>query len=348
MKLSLILALLIFTINCRAASSENESFNDKSKIEPPKKLDIFEPNIISNFDFWNFTPSFSKNMQTLVFVRWQNPDLSVNQTTIQKLFISRKTNGKWGEPVEIAETSEHRVDWCHFSPDGKYFLVSYAKPHSKQYNFPAEKDFNDFDIWIAPTNENGDIDWHNFKPITSGNINRVKTPENKLIGYVHNETAPRMDLQGNLYFWTERLDDGGGERDIYFAAVKSLEKLEWNQAKILPSPINSPFRESGVVVSKDGSWIIFTSAKPGGFGGEDLYLSKKLNEEKWSEPVNLGKEINSEKDEIVPELSPDNKALFFSSNRLVKYQKQLNDRDGGKNTWSIYWISLEALDKLIR
>ena len=313
----------------------------------PKSLEIFEPNVISNLNRWTFTPSFSKDMQTLCFVGWQNPDLSRNQTTIQKLYKSRKIDGKWTEPFEVKETAGYRVDWCHFSPDGRFFLVSSTKPHEKHFNFPDPKDFADFDIWAAPTNEKGKIDWKNFKPIDNGDINRAKTPENKLLGYVHNETAPRMDIKGNLYFWTERLDDGGGQRDIYFASIKNLEKLQWNKAEILPAPINSAFRESGVAVSKNGDWIIFASARPNGFGGEDLYFSKKLTDEKWSEPINLGKEINSEKDEIVPEISPDGKALFFSSNRPVKNQKAISDQAGNSEIWAIYHISIESLNLAI-
>jgi len=343
MKLFLFFVMLIFISNCQVASSENTTINDETGLNPPKTLEIFEPNAGSDFKRWTFTPSFSKDLQTLCVVSWENPDLSIKQTTMQKLYQSRKVDDKWSVPVEVKETSGHRVDWCHYSPDGKFFLLSYTKPHSKQYNFPNAKDFVDFDIWIAPTNEKGEIDWKNFKPIDSGDINRTKTPENKSRGYVHNETAPRMDLQGNLYFWTERLDDGGGQRDIYFASVKSLEKLEWNKAEILPAPINTPFRESGVAVSKDGKWIIFASARPGGFGGEDLYFSRKIGENKWSEPINLGKEINSANDDIVPELSPDGKALFFSSNRPIKNRNPLTDETGGQTSWAVYWISLESL-----
>jgi hypothetical protein len=279
-----------------------------------------------------------------MFVGWENPDLSRNQSSIQKLYQSKKLNGKWSEPVEIKETANYRVDWVHFSPDGKYFLVSYTKPHKGHYKFPQEKGFDDFDIWVAPANESGEIDWKNFKPIAGADINRAKTPENRSIGYVHNETAPRMDLEGNLYFWTERLDDGGGRRDIYFAAIKDLEEGEWNTAKLMPAPINSAYKESGAVISLDGKWMIFSSERPGGNGGEDLYFSRKLGGEKWSEPINLGEKINSSEDEGSPQFSPDGKALFFASNRPVKDQTPVKDRVGGERIYAIYWISVESLN----
>jgi Tol biopolymer transport system component len=342
MKIILLTVILLVT-NCQTANTQNNSVEKTGELNSPKTLEIFEPNVISNFNRWTFTPTFSKNMQTLVFVGWENPDLSVNQTTIQKLYKSKKVNGKWTEPIEIKETKDFRVDLAHFSPDGKWFLVSYTKPHAGHYKFPQEKGFDDFDIWIAPANEKGEIDWENFKPIKGADINRAKTPENRSIGYVHNETGPRMDLQGNLYFWTERLDDSGGRRDIYMASVNDLEKGEWETAKFLPSPINSAYKESGGVTSLDGKWMIFASERPGGSGGEDLYFSKRLDEEKWSEPINLGEKINSSGDEGSPQFSPDGKALFFSSNRLVKNQKAMSDNAGNSSIWVIYWISTESL-----
>lgn len=326
---------------CETANTQPRSDNADGS-NPPKTLEIFEPNSTSEFKRWTFTPSFSKDMKTLCVVSWENPDLTVKQSTMQKLYQSRMVDGRWSVPVEVKETSGHRVDWCHYSPDGRFFLLSYTKPHSKQYDYPNEKDFVDFDIWIAPTNEKGDIDWKNFKPIDGGDINRAKTPANRNRGYVHNETAPRMDLAGNLYFWTERLDDGGGQRDIYYASVKSLENLEWNTAEILPAPINTEYRESGVAVSKEGDWIIFASARPGGFGGEDLYFSRRIGGNGWSEPKNLGREINSPNDDVVPELSPDNRTLYFSSNRPKPNEKQTFDPDGNSDTWAVYRIAVES------
>ena len=57
--------------------------------------------------------------------------------------------------------------------------------------------------------------------------------------------------------------------------------------------------------------------------------------------------IYSGKDEIVPEISPDGKALFFSSNRPVKNQKAISDQAGTSEIWAIYYISIESLNMAI-
>jgi len=64
-------------------------------------------------------------------------------------------------------------------------------------------------------------------------------------------------------------------------------------------------------LSADGKMLYFTSDMPGGFGGKDLYVSKKEGAG-WGSPRNLGKEINTVGDEVFPYLRDDG-ILFFSS-----------------------------------
>ena len=49
-------------------------------------------------------------------------------------------------------------------------------------------------------------------------------------------------------------------------------------------------------------------------GAYDLYVSFRINDSTWSQPMNLGKELNTKGDEISPFLSPDNRTLYFSTN----------------------------------
>jgi outer membrane protein OmpA-like peptidoglycan-associated protein len=64
--------------------------------------------------------------------------------------------------------------------------------------------------------------------------------------------------------------------------------------------------------SADGKRLYFSSNRPGGYGGMDLYVCMKIND-KWSEPVNLGPKINTTSDEIYPFIHSDG-TIYFSSN----------------------------------
>jgi hypothetical protein len=66
-------------------------------------------------------------------------------------------------------------------------------------------------------------------------------------------------------------------------------------------------------LSKDGKRLYFSSDMPGGFGGMDLYMIRKMNDTLWTPPINLGARVNTAKNEVFPSIS-DNNLLYFASN----------------------------------
>jgi tetratricopeptide (TPR) repeat protein len=81
----------------------------------------------------------------------------------------------------------------------------------------------------------------------------------------------------------------------------------------LPKVINSKNQEIAASISKFGDVIYFASDREGGFGGVDIYLSRVLPNGKWGPPQNLGPNINTKYDEDFPNITSDNKTLYFSS-----------------------------------
>lgn len=88
----------------------------------------------------------------------------------------------------------------------------------------------------------------------------------------------------------------------------------WSEPAPLNERINSPAHEPSATVSPDGQEIYFTSDRPGGHGGRDLYRIKRLPNGEWSQPLNLGASVNTPYDEDAPFLHSDGTTLFFSSN----------------------------------
>lgn len=70
---------------------------------------------------------------------------------------------------------------------------------------------------------------------------------------------------------------------------------------------------SGVTISANHKEIFFSSNKPGGTGGFDLYHSYLVDEFNWAKPKSLGTKINTKFNETYPYLLPDQKTLYFSS-----------------------------------
>ncbi|WP_424961955.1 OmpA family protein [Ekhidna sp.] len=87
----------------------------------------------------------------------------------------------------------------------------------------------------------------------------------------------------------------------------------WTQPKNLGKPVNSLYWESQPSLSADGKTLYFASNRRGGFGGRDIWVTK-YEKDQWSVPENLGKTINTRKDETTPFIHPNGVSLYFSGN----------------------------------
>lgn len=102
-----------------------------------------------------------------------------------------------------------------------------------------------------------------------------------------------------------------GEGNLY--AIDKSGK-EWSQPVTLGNKINSGSLETTASITPDSKTLYFSSSRPGGYGGLDIYKSIKNEEGAWGSPVNLGPEVNTKYDEDAPFIHPDQWTLFFTSN----------------------------------
>ena len=134
------------------------------------------------------------------------------------------------------------------------------------------------------------------------------------------EYFPSLTIDGRKLIFTKRIN---GNEDFY---ESDLINNTWGKAFPLPGNINSAtFNEGAQNISQDGKLLVFTGCNfPEGLGSCDLYISY-LTKNGWSEPQNLGPNVNSEFWESSPSLSPDKRDLYFSSNVPGGF--------GGKDIW---------------
>lgn len=115
-----------------------------------------------------------------------------------------------------------------------------------------------------------------------------------------------------------------GERLLVYRTSKDLKSgdiyesnyinQKWITPVMLGQIVNTPeYLETSACYSPDGNTIFFSSNRPGGFGGKDLYSVKKLPNGNWGAPFNLGSTINTEYNEDAPFVHPAGGILFFSS-----------------------------------
>lgn len=102
-----------------------------------------------------------------------------------------------------------------------------------------------------------------------------------------------------------------GKGDLF---VSELKGKVWSHPKSLGPNINgAETNESGCSITPDGKILFFSSDKPGGEGGLDIWMSKKNSSGEWEVAVNLGPKINTSYDEESPFIHIDAKTLYFSS-----------------------------------
>ncbi|HUS86853.1 MAG TPA: OmpA family protein [Bacteroidales bacterium] len=151
-----------------------------------------------------------------------------------------------------------------------------------------------------------------YYSVRSDSVWRMAKSIGDPLNTVHNEGAQTLSAGGQyMYFTACNRIDGKGGCDIYYSTKTSRG---WKPGLNLGNPINTQYWESQPSVSSDGLKLYFVSNRPGGFGGMDLWVSSLKKDGGWSEPENLGIEINTPGDEMSPFIHFDGKTIYFSSN----------------------------------
>jgi len=127
-----------------------------------------------------------------------------------------------------------------------------------------------------------------------------------------NEGGPSVSADDQLMVLTSCAADASGYRNCdLFLAHRELG--EWSTLRRIDEVSLPTAWDSQAALSANGDRIIFSSDRPGGRGGLDLWTSARTDKGTWSAPENLGPIVNTEGDEKSPFLHADGRTLFFSS-----------------------------------
>ncbi len=128
--------------------------------------------------------------------------------------------------------------------------------------------------------------------------------------------AINVSADGEWMIFAGNFQGGFGNFDLY---ISYQTPQGWSEPENLGPNINSSFWESSPSLSPDKRVLYFSSDRPGGMGGKDLYMSTRNMNGKWGPAVNMGPFINSAGDEMAPYIHPDNQTLYYTSDGLPGY-----------------------------
>ena len=121
---------------------------------------------------------------------------------------------------------------------------------------------------------------------------------------------PSISSDGKYLFFASDMPGGQGGSDLYYC---ELINDKWGSPVNLGNKINTSLSENYPYMHPSGRFY-FTSNRPGGLGGLDIYYSS-LSYGKWDDPVQLPPDINSPADDFAFVAEEDLQTGYFASNR---------------------------------
>jgi len=281
--------------------------------QPPVKLS----EIVNTADE-DYEPRISWNGMTLFFVRGKAGENS-------DIYISQRMHDGWTEPAPLsAVNSEYEDLGPEPTADGAALYFYSDRPGGQ----------GGYDIWVSRRGDDGWLPPTNLGPAVNSEFNDygpALTPDARTLYYASNRPAPADQDGPEPEAWpaTVREDLFRRTYDLYaatvspggFAAARPLSEL------------NTPHNEGAPCVSPAGDFIYFSTDRPGGLGGFDIYRAR-ITPDAYEAPTNLGPTLNTFANELDPGLTHLGYALYFSSDRPGDEVEASSRRD-----YNLYYTS---------
>ncbi|MDG1841011.1 MAG: OmpA family protein [Crocinitomicaceae bacterium] len=284
----------------------------------------FEPKIVENVSSINqeYFPMLSPDNKLMFFTRKLDRrsygDIKGNMVeeftySYRKNKATNFTNGKpFDSPFNQGEFSNYGA--ATMSVDNKEMIICACKKEKVHGS-----DYLNCDLYSTTYKRNGSEDGNNYTWTPLINLGpKINTKD----GW---EGQPCLSADGQTMFFTSTRAESR-DNDIYIVQRDSTG--DWGQAKPFDL-INTAGKDKSPFFHQDGETLYFvstTSSYRKGIGGLDIFYIRKLEENKWSKPKNIGFPINTIGDEIGLFVSTDGKKAYYSSKT--------------KGNWNIYEFEL--------
>jgi Tol biopolymer transport system component len=204
-------------------------------------------------------------------------------------------NGSWENPVNLGPTinGPEQDASPSLSPDGHELYVVSTTPR------PGGQ--GDSDLWVT-RRATVSAPW--------------RPPENlgPVVNSPQGDGTPQLSRDGHALYFASWRPGGFGKRDIWVATRPSPNE-PWRPAVNLGSALNGPDNEWSPAPWPEGLALVFQSDRPGGLGGDDLYLTtRQTPSSPWNAPANL-RPLNSAAEDAKAHFSADGSTLYFMSTR---------------------------------
>jgi outer membrane protein OmpA-like peptidoglycan-associated protein len=250
-----------------------------------------------NSEYSELNPLLSPDGKTLYFSRKNHPQNVGGVNDKEDIWYSQLDSaGHWqlaqNMGREFNNAGPNFVNTIRsVTPDGKSAIMLLGNKYNKNGKMEAGVSIS--------SNVNGQ--WSKPKALNIDN------------DYNFNEKANYFltDNRQTLLMSVER-EDTQGSRDLYVSFLKP--DSSWTEPKNLGSVVNTANEETAPFLASDDKTLYFSSNGFSGYGGSDIYVSKRLDDTwtNWSEPENLGPEINSPLEDLFFNIPASSEFAYYS------------------------------------
>ncbi|MEQ9592784.1 MAG: OmpA family protein [Cyclobacteriaceae bacterium] len=251
---------------------------------------------VVNSDNSELNPLLSPDGKTLYFSRSNHPENIGGVNDKEDIWYSELgADGKWSLAKNMGPKFNNEnpnfINAVSATPDGKSVIILLGNKYGKDGKMTAGVSVSD--------NLNGA--WSDPKPLEIENDYNFNEKANYFMA--NTRTALLMSV--------EREDSRGG-RDLYVSFQKN-DSL-WSEPLNLGEVVNSAGEETAPFLASDNKTLYFSSNGFSGFGGSDVYMSKRLDDTwtNWSEPENLGPDINTKLDDLFFNIPSTSEYAYYS------------------------------------
>ena len=265
------------------------------------------PNINSEWDEY-LAALTADEMEFIFTVRLPRSKKTISflDFTEEDFYASRKENGVWQPryPLPAPINTGYNEGAQAISPDGRYLFYTMCD---------ADQGYGGCDLYWSK--RIGDR-WS--RPRNMGSV----------VNSIHWDSQPSIGPDGKTIYFASKRPGGYGGVDLWKTEI--IEEGVFSEPVNLGATINTRKDDTAPFIHPDGRTLYFASAGRPGMGGRDLYYAVLLDDNTWSEPVNLGYPINTQNDEINILISASGTTAYFSS-----------DKPGGYGGMDLYYFTLD-------
>lgn len=258
--------------------------------------EVLDKNV--NSDVNELNPILSPDGKTLYFSRTNHPDNAGGKKDKEDIWYSELgADGKWqlaknaGAPLNN-EYPNFVSAISSTTPDGKSVIMLLGNKYDEKG-----------DSKLAGVSMSSHVGGNWTKPVALKIEDDYNFHEKANYFLANNRKTLLMSVQR---------DDSRGDRDLYVSFMKA--DSSWSRPLNLGAMVNTAGEESAPFLALDDKTLYFSSNGFSGYGGTDIYVSKRLDDTwtNWSEPENLGPDINSPKEDLFFNIPANSEYAYYS------------------------------------